>query len=139
MQNLLAQAEYVIESAIYSPSGDGKIPYIAANDVAAVALVTLTQPGHAGKKYVLTGPEAISYRQAARSSAPSSASTCGLSMSRPSKRRAAFEKACPPSSKACRDRCLSARRRKPSRSPRPPALKQPHAEPEGFRPTWNST
>ena len=29
MQNLLAQAEYVIkEGAIYSPSGDGKIPYI---------------------------------------------------------------------------------------------------------------
>jgi uncharacterized protein YbjT (DUF2867 family) len=66
MQNLLAQAEYVIkESAIYSPSGDGKIPYIDASDVAAVAFVTLTQPGHLGKKYVLTGSEAISYRQAA--------------------------------------------------------------------------
>ena len=66
MQNLLAQAEYVIkEGAIYSPSGDGKIPYIDARDVAAVAFVTLTQPGHHGKKYVLTGSEAISYRQAA--------------------------------------------------------------------------
>ena len=66
MQNLLAQAEYVIkESAIYSPSGDGKIPYIDASDVAAVAFVTLTQPGHLGKKYALTGREAISYRQAA--------------------------------------------------------------------------
>ena len=66
MQNLLAQAEYVIkEGAIYSPSGDGKIPYIDASDVAAVAFVTLTQPGHLGKKYVLTGSEAISYRQAA--------------------------------------------------------------------------
>ena len=66
MQNLLAQAEYVIkEGAIYSPSGDGKIPYIDASDVAAVAFVTLTQPGHPGKKYVLTGSEAMSYRQAA--------------------------------------------------------------------------
>jgi uncharacterized protein YbjT (DUF2867 family) len=66
MQNLLAQAQYVIrDSAIYSPSGDGKIPYIDANDIAAVAFVTLTQPGHVGKKYVLTGSEAISYRQAA--------------------------------------------------------------------------
>jgi uncharacterized protein YbjT (DUF2867 family) len=66
MQNLLAQAEYVIkEGAIYSASGDGKIPYIDARDVAAVAFVTLTQPGHLGKKYVLTGSEAISYRQAA--------------------------------------------------------------------------
>jgi uncharacterized protein YbjT (DUF2867 family) len=66
MQNLLAQAEYVIkEGAIYSASGDGKIPYIDALDVAAVAFVTLTQPGHHGKKHVLTGSEAISYRQAA--------------------------------------------------------------------------
>ena len=66
MQNLLAQAEYIIkEGVIYSPSGDGKIPYIDSRDVAAVAFVTLTQPGHLGKQYVLTGSEAISYRQAA--------------------------------------------------------------------------
>ena len=52
-------------ATIYSASGDGKIPYIDANDVAAVAFVTLTQPGHLGKKHVLTGSEAISYRQAA--------------------------------------------------------------------------
>ena len=65
MQNLVAQAEYVIkEGTIYSPSGDGKIPYIDPRDVAAVAFVTLTQPGHLGKTYVLTGSEAISYRQA---------------------------------------------------------------------------
>ena len=56
MQNLLAQAEYVIkEGVIYSPSGDGKIPYIDPRDVAAVAFVTLTQPGHLGKKYVAYG------------------------------------------------------------------------------------
>lgn len=66
MQNLLAQAEYIIkEGVVYSASGDGKIPYIDARDIAAVAFVTLTQPGHVGKKYVLTGSEAISYRQAA--------------------------------------------------------------------------
>lgn len=66
MTNLTAQAEYVIkEGAIYSPSGDGKIPYIDPRDVAAVAFVTLTQPGHLGKIYVLTGSESISYRQAA--------------------------------------------------------------------------
>ena len=66
MQNLLAQSEYVItEGVIYSASGDGKIPYVDGRDVAAVAVVTLTTPGHFGKKYVLTGSEAISYRQAA--------------------------------------------------------------------------
>ena len=66
MQNLLAQAEYVVkDGVVYSASGDGKIPYIDPRDIAAVAFVTLTQPGHLGKKYVLTGGEAISYRQAA--------------------------------------------------------------------------
>jgi uncharacterized protein YbjT (DUF2867 family) len=66
MQNLLGQAEYVVkEGLIYSASGDGKIPYVDARDVAAVAVATLTTPGHHGKKYVLTGAEALSYRQAA--------------------------------------------------------------------------
>ena len=66
MQNLLAQAEYIgKEGVVYSASGDGKIPYIDLRDIAAVAFVTLTQPGHVGKKYVLTGSEAMSYRQAA--------------------------------------------------------------------------
>jgi hypothetical protein len=37
MQNLLAQAEYIIkDGAIYSPSGDGKMPYVDARDVAAI-------------------------------------------------------------------------------------------------------
>jgi uncharacterized protein YbjT (DUF2867 family) len=67
MQNLLAQSDYVInDGAIYSPSGDGKIPYVDAHDVAAVAAVILAAPEHhRGKTYVLTGSEAISYRQAA--------------------------------------------------------------------------
>ena len=65
MQNLLAQAEYIIkDGAVYSASGDGRIPYIDYRDIAAAAFVTLTQPGHVGK-YVLTGSEAMSYRQAA--------------------------------------------------------------------------
>ena len=66
MTNLIAQAGYVIkEGSIYSPSGDGKIPYVDPHDVAAVAFVTLTKPGHLDKIYVVTGSEAISYRQAA--------------------------------------------------------------------------
>ncbi len=65
MQNLLTQTEYIVnDGVVYSPSGDGKIPYIDARDVAAVAAVTLTKPGHQGKTYVITGSEALSYRQA---------------------------------------------------------------------------
>jgi uncharacterized protein YbjT (DUF2867 family) len=68
MQNLLAQAEYVAkERVIYSASGDGKIPYVDGRDVGAVAAAILAAPEpHRGKKYVLTGSEAISYRQAAK-------------------------------------------------------------------------
>ena len=62
----MPSAEYIInEGAVYSASGDGKIPYVDLRDVAAVAFVTLTQPGHLGKTYVVTGSEAISYREAA--------------------------------------------------------------------------
>ena len=65
MQNLLTQLEYIInDSVVYSPSGDGKIPYVDARDIAAVAVVTLTKSGHRGKTYVITGREALSYRQA---------------------------------------------------------------------------
>jgi uncharacterized protein YbjT (DUF2867 family) len=65
MQNLLTQTEYIIkDGVVYSASGDGKIPYIDARDIAAVAAVTLTKPGHRGKTYVITGSEALSYRQA---------------------------------------------------------------------------
>jgi len=65
MQNLLAQTEYIVnEGAVYSASGDGKIPYVDARDIAAVAAVTLSKPGHVGKTYVVTGSEALSYRQA---------------------------------------------------------------------------
>jgi uncharacterized protein YbjT (DUF2867 family) len=67
MQNLLAQADYVKkDGAIYSPSGDGKIPYVDGRDVGAVAAVTLMTPGHASKKYVVTGSEALSYREASQ-------------------------------------------------------------------------
>ena len=65
MQNLLSQADNIInDGVVYSSSGDGKIPFIDTRDIAAVAVVTLTEPGHTEKKYVITGSEALSYRQA---------------------------------------------------------------------------
>ena len=65
MQNLLTQTQYIInDGVVYSPSGDGKIPYVDARDIAAVAVVTLTRPQHRGKTYVVTGSEALSYREA---------------------------------------------------------------------------
>jgi uncharacterized protein YbjT (DUF2867 family) len=46
------------------PRATARSPYIDARDIAAVAAVTLTKPGHQGKKYVITGSEALSYRDA---------------------------------------------------------------------------
>jgi uncharacterized protein YbjT (DUF2867 family) len=65
MQNLLSQADNIInDGVVYSSSGDGKIPFVDTRDIAAGAVVTLTESGHTGKKYVITGGEALSYRQA---------------------------------------------------------------------------
>ncbi len=65
MQNLLGQADSIInDGVVYSSSGDGRIPFVDTRDIAAVAAVTLTQAGHTGRKYVITGAEALSYRQA---------------------------------------------------------------------------
>jgi uncharacterized protein YbjT (DUF2867 family) len=40
--------------------GSAKVSYIDLRDIAAVAVTVLSKPGHEGKKYVLTGPEALS-------------------------------------------------------------------------------
>jgi uncharacterized protein YbjT (DUF2867 family) len=65
MQNLLGQADNIInDGVVYSSSGDGRIPFVDTRDIAGVAVVTLTQRGYTEKKYVITGGEALSYRQA---------------------------------------------------------------------------
>jgi uncharacterized protein YbjT (DUF2867 family) len=46
--------------AFYGSFRDGKISMVDARDIAAVAAVTLTEHGHAGKTYTITGPEALS-------------------------------------------------------------------------------
>ncbi len=65
MQNLLASTVFdAAAGRVYSASGEGKIPFIDTRDIAAVAATVLTGDGHAGEIYVVTGPEALSYRRA---------------------------------------------------------------------------
>src|SRR5712691_1137231 len=65
MDNLLDQRDNIVkEGAVYSPAGESRVPMIHTRDIAKAAAVTLTEPGHEGKIYTLTGPQAISYRQA---------------------------------------------------------------------------
>ena len=69
MQNWLGDvAESVrTESTIYAPIGDGRVPFIDTRDIAAVgAEVLLHGERHLGKKYVLTGGEAVGYGDLAR-------------------------------------------------------------------------
>lgn len=64
MQNWLGD---VAESArargvIYAPIGEGRVPFIDTRDIAAVAAEVLLHPeAHVGKKYFLTGGEAVGY------------------------------------------------------------------------------
>lgn len=48
------------QGSVYMPCGDGKMASIDPRDIAAVAAKVLTSPGHEGKTYDLTGPEALS-------------------------------------------------------------------------------
>jgi len=61
--NLLGVAAGPIreQSAFYGASGNGEVAYVSSADIAASAAEILLDPApHAGKTYVLTGPEALS-------------------------------------------------------------------------------
>lgn len=45
------------------PAGQGVHPFIDVVDIAEVAVVALTQPGHHGQTYDLSGPEALSFAE----------------------------------------------------------------------------
>jgi uncharacterized protein YbjT (DUF2867 family) len=68
MQNFLMLADAIASSGSFaSPTGDGRIGMIDTRDVAAVAAEIAAAPGpHAGKTYWPTGPERLSYADAAR-------------------------------------------------------------------------
>jgi (4-alkanoyl-5-oxo-2,5-dihydrofuran-3-yl)methyl phosphate reductase len=45
----------------YYPGGKGRVPAVDPWDIAAVAAASLTESGHEGQAYALTGPEALSF------------------------------------------------------------------------------
>jgi uncharacterized protein YbjT (DUF2867 family) len=49
----------------YANAGDARISMVDTRDVAAVAAVLLTEPGHDGDELDVTGPEALSYHDVA--------------------------------------------------------------------------
>lgn len=61
MQNFLMMADSIRrQGAFYLPLAENSlISWVDARDIAAVAATALTCPGHDGKAYAITGPEAI--------------------------------------------------------------------------------
>lgn len=50
---------------IVAPAGDGRVSFVDTRDIAEVAALALTTPGHAGQGYTLTGPAALSFADVA--------------------------------------------------------------------------
>ena len=66
MQNLLGQAHQIAATGrIVQAVGDARISFVDVRDIAAVAARALTEEGHEGQTYTLTGPEALSYAEVA--------------------------------------------------------------------------
>jgi uncharacterized protein YbjT (DUF2867 family) len=51
--------------ALSLPTGDGRTPFVDAEDIAEVAAAALTEDRHSGQVYPLTGPRALSFGEAA--------------------------------------------------------------------------
>jgi uncharacterized protein YbjT (DUF2867 family) len=68
MQNIVNYNAPTIntQNAFYGSEGDGRVSQIDIRDVAAVAVNALTEDGHIGKAYTLTGPEALMNREIAQ-------------------------------------------------------------------------
>lgn len=66
MQNFATFLRDMIRAgAVYSSQGDGRVPFIDARDIAAVAAKVLIEPAaHSGQAYTLTGPEALTNAEA---------------------------------------------------------------------------
>lgn len=66
MQNFSRFAPAIREHGeFYAPIGEARVSLVNVADVAAVTIAALTEDGHAGKTYEITGPEALSYADCA--------------------------------------------------------------------------
>ncbi|MFE1664331.1 NmrA family NAD(P)-binding protein [Microbacterium sp. P02] len=67
MQNLSTNYAEAIrrDGEIFVPAGRSRTAFIDARDVGRSAAATLTQPGHIGKAYTLSGEQSLGYRQVA--------------------------------------------------------------------------
>jgi uncharacterized protein YbjT (DUF2867 family) len=57
-------ADAVISGEVALPAGDVPEPFIDADDIAEVAVAALTEDGHVGETYELTGPRLLTFTEA---------------------------------------------------------------------------
>lgn len=62
MQNF---AGFVAAGAVMFPDGPGKTSFVDVRDVAEIAIKALTETGHTHRTYRITGPDAMTFAQAA--------------------------------------------------------------------------
>ena len=65
MQNLLGSRQAIAAGVLAAPMGDARVSLVDARDVARVGTRALLDPGHEGRRYVVTGPEALPYAEIA--------------------------------------------------------------------------
>ena len=53
------------EGRFVAPIGDARVSAVDVRDIAAVTAIVLTEPGHEGKTYTITGPAAVTHHQMA--------------------------------------------------------------------------
>jgi uncharacterized protein YbjT (DUF2867 family) len=58
--------EGILAGELFLPADDTVEPFVDVDDIADVVVATLTEQGHHGKLYEVTGPQALSFEQAVK-------------------------------------------------------------------------
>lgn len=56
--------DYVLAGEVALPAGEVGEPFVDVDDIADVVVATLTEPGHVGQLYELTGPRLLTFAEA---------------------------------------------------------------------------
>jgi uncharacterized protein YbjT (DUF2867 family) len=67
----------IVAGHLFLPAGDVGEPFVDADDIADVAAAVLTQDGHLGQIYELTGPRLLTFAEAAAAIAAATGRTIG--------------------------------------------------------------
>jgi uncharacterized protein YbjT (DUF2867 family) len=65
LQAYIPFAPTIAQGALQAPIGDAAVSVVDARDIAAVAAAALTEDGHVGKTYTVTGPAGVSHAEIA--------------------------------------------------------------------------